>query len=80
MYSELRRHNYILIVLENESSFDYMIRFECKKLVNCELRYPDRNLFRLNSMSMNYIKLVQMVQDDINFELEYSYKNLSTSS
>ena len=77
-YSELKRDNYLLIVLSNRSENDYMIKAEFFKLVNCEVEYPGRSMFRLNSRSTSLIKLKIFEPKDIDYELEYSYKNLST--
>jgi len=75
-YSELRRNNSLILVLENESSKDYFIKVEFISLFNCQVKNAAKSMFRLNNNSMNYITLIQLDPGAIDFELEYAYKIL----
>ena len=79
-YSELKRENSLLIVLQNESEFDYMVHGEFKNLVNCLICQPYSIVFKIKSGKFKYIKLKLIEKDDIDFELVYSYKKIYVNS
>jgi len=78
-YSELKRDNTLLLVIQNETDDDYLIKSYFRDLENCTLDYPNQSnlTFKLNSNSFDYYKLSQQSKGEINFEFKYSYKNLT---
>ena len=78
VYCELRRNKNLFIIIQNVSKLDYMLKVDFVKLVNCEIIYPEKKMFRLDSMAMHLIKLAQLEQyKEISYEFEYYYKCLS---
>jgi len=79
-YGTMIKENAAFIIIQNDSPNDYMIRVSLTNMVNCSIVYPlyitSTNL-RVHSKSFEFIKLVSMTQDKIDFNFVYSYKNLS---
>ncbi len=79
-YALIKKGNGLLIVLQNVSDNEYMIRSSLNNMANCSIAYP----FAINTMniklapkSFDFIRVVPNNFDKIGFKFVYSYKNTS---
>ena len=73
-YYTLVKDNSVLVVIGNNSQYDYVISASLKDTVNCYLFYPLSANFEIVKKSFKFLKIVPETLDKINFTFVCSYK------
>ena len=76
-YRQLVKDNSLLLIVQNESPYDFMVKTNLTKMINCSVSYPLSMNLKVYANSFEFIKIVPTLLDKIDFSFVYSYKNLS---